>query len=222
MRAVPDYASADAVYVGDTLADKVYIGGADEGGAVDESEHLHGAVPGEELGRQGGLGEGGVRAVGVDLIVKESGIAKTSLYRHFANKDALVAAFLAGSTGYEVAGRRFPANGGLAPVNGEFQAGRWMSPVPTMTAWPPTRTVPMAPSGAGTMEIEMRLGRRIFGDSPTATGDEARARQSYGNALRAARGEAPTELGGRDLRQKIHDSAVIEERDEHGMPRLRG
>jgi AcrR family transcriptional regulator len=38
--------------------------------------------------------EQGVRAVGVDLVVKESGIAKTSLYRHFGNKDALVAAFL--------------------------------------------------------------------------------------------------------------------------------
>src|SRR3546814_18077731 len=36
----------------------------------------------------------GVRAVGVDLIVRESGIAKTSLYRHFATKDVLVAAFL--------------------------------------------------------------------------------------------------------------------------------
>jgi AcrR family transcriptional regulator len=36
----------------------------------------------------------GVRAVGVDLIVSRSGIAKTSLYRHFATKDDLVAAFL--------------------------------------------------------------------------------------------------------------------------------
>lgn len=36
----------------------------------------------------------GVHAVGVDLVVKESGIAKTSLYRHFGNKDALIAAFL--------------------------------------------------------------------------------------------------------------------------------
>jgi len=36
----------------------------------------------------------GVHAVGVDLVVAESGIAKTSLYRHFGNKDALVAAFL--------------------------------------------------------------------------------------------------------------------------------
>ena len=36
----------------------------------------------------------GVHAVGVDLVVAESGIAKTSLYRHFGNKDTLVAAFL--------------------------------------------------------------------------------------------------------------------------------
>ncbi len=35
-----------------------------------------------------------VRAVGIDWIVKESRIAKTSLYRHFQTKDALVAAFL--------------------------------------------------------------------------------------------------------------------------------
>jgi len=36
----------------------------------------------------------GIHAVGVDLVVEQSGIAKTSLYRHFGNKDALVAAFL--------------------------------------------------------------------------------------------------------------------------------
>ncbi len=52
-------------------------------------------------------------------------------------------------------------------------------------------------------------------------GDETRARLSYANALRASRDEAPVELPGRDLRQKIFDQAVVEERDEHGMPRLR-
>ncbi len=36
-----------------------------------------------------------VRAVGVDLVVEEAGVAKTSLYRHFGTKDDLVAAFLA-------------------------------------------------------------------------------------------------------------------------------
>lgn len=36
----------------------------------------------------------GVRAVGVDLVVAEAGVAKTSLYRHFRTKDDLVAAFL--------------------------------------------------------------------------------------------------------------------------------
>ena len=32
----------------------------------------------------------GVRAVGVDLVVEKAGVAKTSLYRHFATKDELV------------------------------------------------------------------------------------------------------------------------------------
>ena len=61
-----------------------------------------------------------------------------------------------------------------------------------------------------------------LGHGFTVAGDDARARQCYANALRTERGEAPTELAGRDLRQKIYDSAVTEERDEHGMPRLRG
>jgi AcrR family transcriptional regulator len=37
----------------------------------------------------------GVRAVGVDLVVADAGVAKTSLYRHFRTKDDLIAAFLA-------------------------------------------------------------------------------------------------------------------------------
>ena len=53
-------------------------------------------------------------------------------------------------------------------------------------------------------------------------GDEPRARHSYANALRATRGEAVEPLPGRDLRQQINDQAVTEERDEHGVPRLRG
>ncbi len=52
-------------------------------------------------------------------------------------------------------------------------------------------------------------------------GDEQRARLSYANALRATRGEAITDLPGRDMREKIYDQAVSEDRDEHGMPRLR-
>jgi AcrR family transcriptional regulator len=36
----------------------------------------------------------GARAVGVDLIVEQAGVAKTSLYRHFGTKDDLIAAFL--------------------------------------------------------------------------------------------------------------------------------
>jgi AcrR family transcriptional regulator len=38
--------------------------------------------------------ERGVRAVGVDLVVSEAAVAKTSLYRYFPTKDDLVVAFL--------------------------------------------------------------------------------------------------------------------------------
>ena len=33
----------------------------------------------------------GIRAVGVDLVIAESGVAKTTLYKHFRSKDALIA-----------------------------------------------------------------------------------------------------------------------------------
>lgn len=36
----------------------------------------------------------GMRAAGVDLVVERSGVAKTSLYRHFPSKDDLIAAVL--------------------------------------------------------------------------------------------------------------------------------
>lgn len=36
----------------------------------------------------------GVRAIGVDLVVEASKVAKTSLYRHFRTKDDLIVAFL--------------------------------------------------------------------------------------------------------------------------------
>lgn len=52
-------------------------------------------------------------------------------------------------------------------------------------------------------------------------GEEQLARQAYANALRAHRGEPAAALPGRDMRQQIGDSAAIEERNEHGFPRLR-
>jgi len=37
----------------------------------------------------------GIRAVGVDRVIAEAGVAKATLYAHFASKDELVAAYLA-------------------------------------------------------------------------------------------------------------------------------
>lgn len=47
--------------------------------------------------------ERGFRAVGVDLIVARAGVAKTTMYKHFPSKDALIVAYL------ERAGERFLA-----------------------------------------------------------------------------------------------------------------
>lgn len=60
-----------------------------------------------------------------------------------------------------------------------------------------------------------------FGHGYAQAGDDARARAAYANALRTARGEAVDAFEQRDLRQTIHDHAVVEERNEHGVPRLR-
>ena len=37
----------------------------------------------------------GIRAIGIDTVIERSGVAKMSLYRNFASKEELVAAFLA-------------------------------------------------------------------------------------------------------------------------------
>lgn len=55
----------------------------------------------------------------------------------------------------------------------------------------------------------------------TADNDPARAQASYANALRVQRGEPARALGDRSLRELIADEAVAEQRDEHGLPRLR-
>ncbi|MBL8257860.1 HemY protein [Pseudoxanthomonas japonensis] len=52
-------------------------------------------------------------------------------------------------------------------------------------------------------------------------GDAASAQQCRANAVKALRGEPPARLSGRDIKQAIRDEAVIEERDAHGLPRLK-
>lgn len=60
-----------------------------------------------------------------------------------------------------------------------------------------------------------------FGDGYAEHGDAALAQLCYANALRVGRGEAPLPLPQRALRGQIQDLAVGEDRDEHGLPRLR-
>lgn len=62
----------------------------------------------------------------------------------------------------------------------------------------------------------------LLGDWRAAQGDDATARRCYANALRAQRGEPAEPLPGRGLRDRIAAAAALEERDEHGMPRLPG
>ncbi|TBV74774.1 heme biosynthesis HemY N-terminal domain-containing protein [Pseudoxanthomonas winnipegensis] len=59
-----------------------------------------------------------------------------------------------------------------------------------------------------------------LGHGYAAAGEDLLARRSYANALAAQRGELPATAPDRDLRQQIHDQAVTETRDEHGLPRL--
>ena len=66
-----------------------------------------------------------------------------------------------------------------------------------------------------------RDGWEELGDGFAAAGEDALARQCYANALAASRGNATQPLAGRDMRQTIFDQAVVEERDAHGVPRLR-
>jgi HemY protein len=60
-----------------------------------------------------------------------------------------------------------------------------------------------------------------LGNLHTAKGDPENAQACYLNALRGLRGESARALEGRSLRDQIADEAVAEQRDEHGLPRLR-
>lgn len=61
-----------------------------------------------------------------------------------------------------------------------------------------------------------------LGEVFAAQNDEALATQCLLNAVRQRRGQAPSPIQRRDLRQQIQDQAVAEERDAHGLPRLPG
>lgn len=61
-----------------------------------------------------------------------------------------------------------------------------------------------------------------LGHAYTARDEAARAQLCYANALRLARGVPALPLTGRSLRDQIADEAVAEQRDELGLPRLRG
>lgn len=59
-----------------------------------------------------------------------------------------------------------------------------------------------------------------LGHLHTAGNDSVRAQLSYANALRAQRGEITLNPSGRSLRDQIAAEAVLEQRNEHGLPLL--
>ncbi len=60
-----------------------------------------------------------------------------------------------------------------------------------------------------------------LGHGFAAAGDTPSAQHSFANALRLHQGQPAIELPQRDGQQQIRDQAVTEERDAHGLPRLR-
>jgi AcrR family transcriptional regulator len=68
----------------------------DEAGKKSVRRHVNGATAHEQLvdAAQELFYREGVRAVGVDAVVERAGVNKMSLYRQFASKDELVAAYL--------------------------------------------------------------------------------------------------------------------------------
>ncbi len=61
-----------------------------------------------------------------------------------------------------------------------------------------------------------------LGNVYDAQSDAANARLCYANALHATRFEPTEPMTGRGVREQIFDASVIEERDQHGVPRLPG
>ncbi|KFN50638.1 heme biosynthesis HemY N-terminal domain-containing protein [Arenimonas composti] len=57
-----------------------------------------------------------------------------------------------------------------------------------------------------------------LGDVHAAQGDPAKAQQAYANAMRLPRGEAAVPTGDRDVRARIADRAVPEQRNALGLP----
>ena len=71
----------------------------------------------------------GINAVGVDLISKEAGVSKRTLYQNFGSKDQLVAESL-DAHGMAILGQYLPADGDAAPPRQQILAvfgalGRW-------------------------------------------------------------------------------------------------
>ncbi|MGY1408025.1 MULTISPECIES: heme biosynthesis HemY N-terminal domain-containing protein [unclassified Luteimonas] len=60
-----------------------------------------------------------------------------------------------------------------------------------------------------------------LGEGYARSGDDGRAWQCYANALAANRGQVVIPVSPREQHQQVADQAVFEDRDEHGVPRLR-
>ncbi len=108
----------------------------------------------------------GIAATGVDRISEQAGVSKRSLYKHFAGKDALVAATLA-DHGQAILDRYIPVDGGEAPprqnILGVFDALSQWSKAPDFRGCPFVNVAteladPHHPARVVARDYKLRLG----------------------------------------------------------------
>ncbi len=121
--------------------------------------------------------ERGIRAVGVDTIVAEAGVAKTTLYQHFKSKDDLIEAYLRASDGNLRAW--FAA---LLDAAGEPPEERLLAVFRQMGDW----VARAGFRGCGFLNASMELANRAHPGSMVAAAHKDHVREAFAALAREA------------------------------------